>query len=540
MSINLSLKQIQHSDIVADVRDALADSGLPPQHLTLEITESVLMADTELAVQRLRELKALGVRLALDDFGTGYSSLSYLSRFPVDILKMDRSFLRDGASPEAARPGDRRRRRSAPRCRSRSSRRASRCPSSGTRLRELGCDLGQGFLFARPMDADASLAFLARAAQAARRCCHSYEGLDRAGGVARGGLLAPLRHRDFRLLWIGMCISLLGDGAFLVAIAWQVYELVDAPDGDVARRHRHDRADDRRSCSSAGWRATGLTGAGSCSRPTSRARSPVGTLAVLSLTGALELWHVVVLVVVYGTGQAFFAPAFDAIVPELVPAAQLPQANALDQIVRPARAAARRARARRRCWSARSAPARRSRSTPRPSWSPAPLLLACAAAHASRSPRASPCSATCARAGASSAAAVAVGDVRQRRDRLPAASWGRSRCCCRYVVKEELGGSATELGLVFAAGGLGSVRLRGAASAGAGCRGATSPSSTSSWTLATLAVAGYGLAAAVWQLMLASARLQRARDRRHDRLGHGEAAPRARRRCSGACRAWTG
>ena len=102
MSINLSLKQIQHSDIVADVRDALDESGLEPGQLTLEITESVLMADTELAVARLSELKALGVRLALDDFGTGYSSLSYLSRFPVDILKMDRSFLSDGAAPQAA------------------------------------------------------------------------------------------------------------------------------------------------------------------------------------------------------------------------------------------------------------------------------------------------------------------------------------------------------------------------------------------------------------------------------------------------------
>ena len=58
---------------------------------------------------------------------------------------------------------------------------------------------------------------------------HSYEALDRAGGVARHGVLAPLRHRDFRLLWSGMCVSLLGDGVFLVALAWQVYQLSDAP-----------------------------------------------------------------------------------------------------------------------------------------------------------------------------------------------------------------------------------------------------------------------------------------------------------------------
>ena len=101
MSVNLSLRQIQHSDIVADVRDALEEAGLTPERLTLEITESVLMDDTELAVRRLRELKALGVSLALDDFGTGYSSLSYLSRFPVDILKMDRSFLREGSTPDS-------------------------------------------------------------------------------------------------------------------------------------------------------------------------------------------------------------------------------------------------------------------------------------------------------------------------------------------------------------------------------------------------------------------------------------------------------
>jgi diguanylate cyclase (GGDEF)-like protein/PAS domain S-box-containing protein len=164
MAVNLSVKQLQHSDIVGDVRDALADSGLDPASLTLEITETVMMTDTDLVVQRLKELKELGVRLAMDDFGTGYSSLSYLSKFPVDILKMDRSFLREDASPETAGL-------------------ATAVVSLGdtlnlevvaegielseqwTTLRDLGCDKGQGFFFARPMDSDAVLDFL-RSSQA--------------------------------------------------------------------------------------------------------------------------------------------------------------------------------------------------------------------------------------------------------------------------------------------------------------------------------------------------------------------------------------
>jgi diguanylate cyclase (GGDEF)-like protein/PAS domain S-box-containing protein len=161
LAINLSLKQLQHSDVVADVRDALEESGLAPERLTLEITESVLMADTDMAVQRLGELKALGIKLALDDFGTGYSSLSYLSKFPVDVLKMDRSFLSEGASQqttdlanavvalgstlslEVVAEG-------------------IELPEQWKTLRDLGCELGQGFYFARPMDAESARVFLAQ------------------------------------------------------------------------------------------------------------------------------------------------------------------------------------------------------------------------------------------------------------------------------------------------------------------------------------------------------------------------------------------
>ncbi len=156
MSVNLSVKQLQHSDIVADVSDALESSGLRPALLMLEITETVLMTDSDLAIERLDNLRKLGIRLAMDDFGTGYSSLSYLSRFPVDVLKMDRSFLREGATPETSGL-------------------ASAVVAIGetlcldvvaegielseqwTTLRDLGCNRGQGFYFAEPMPIDQTL-----------------------------------------------------------------------------------------------------------------------------------------------------------------------------------------------------------------------------------------------------------------------------------------------------------------------------------------------------------------------------------------------
>jgi diguanylate cyclase (GGDEF)-like protein/PAS domain S-box-containing protein len=163
MSVNLSVKQLQSETIVDHVRDALEESGLPASALVLEITESVMMADTDLAVQRLQELKSLGVLLAMDDFGTGYSSLSYLSRFPVDILKMDRSFLSTeheesgliaaiialgtSLSLDVVAEG-------------------IELPEQIASLQELGCDLGQGFLFARPMNREALAEYLVKGERA--------------------------------------------------------------------------------------------------------------------------------------------------------------------------------------------------------------------------------------------------------------------------------------------------------------------------------------------------------------------------------------
>ena len=95
ISVNLSARQFEGTDLVASVERALAESGLPPTHLELEITESLLMEDTERTRSTLLDLKALGVRIAIDDFGTGYSSLAYLTTFPLDCLKIDRSFVHD-------------------------------------------------------------------------------------------------------------------------------------------------------------------------------------------------------------------------------------------------------------------------------------------------------------------------------------------------------------------------------------------------------------------------------------------------------------
>jgi diguanylate cyclase len=161
ISVNLSPVQVFQVDIVDIVRDALTRSGLDPCDLVLELTERVMLKDTELAASRLIELKALGVKLAIDDFGTGFSSLNYLRQLPVDILKIDKSFI-DGIVDEAAdstltagiinlartlglhtvAEGVER-------------------PEQVPELRRLGCHIAQGYLMARPQPAsqlDAAIA----------------------------------------------------------------------------------------------------------------------------------------------------------------------------------------------------------------------------------------------------------------------------------------------------------------------------------------------------------------------------------------------
>jgi len=151
MSVNLSARQFQRPELAGNIREVLLETGLDPRCLTVEITESALMRDAETTFTTLRVLKDLGVQVAIDDFGTGYSSLSYLKRFPVDILKIDRSFV-DGLGQD---PQDTAIVQSivalAKTLSLRITAEGIETPSQRAHLQELGCDLGQGYLFARPL-----------------------------------------------------------------------------------------------------------------------------------------------------------------------------------------------------------------------------------------------------------------------------------------------------------------------------------------------------------------------------------------------------
>ncbi|WP_130504156.1 putative bifunctional diguanylate cyclase/phosphodiesterase [Blastococcus saxobsidens] len=161
VTVNLSARQVTDARTVEAVRAALADTGLEPHRLVLEITETVLMQDRDAAAANLNRLKALGVRIAIDDFGTGYSSLAYLCRFPLDMLKIAREFV-DGLGRDAN--ADVVTRAIVDLAGALGLRTVAEGVETGEQqqqLAELGCDLAQGYLFSRPVDAEKIMALIA-------------------------------------------------------------------------------------------------------------------------------------------------------------------------------------------------------------------------------------------------------------------------------------------------------------------------------------------------------------------------------------------
>jgi MFS family permease len=315
-------------------------------------------------------------------------------------------------------------------------------------------------------------------------------------------ILVPLRHRDFRMLWSGMTVSLIGDGIFYVALAWQAYTLSNAPSAlstiGVAMTVPHlvfllvggvvsDRFDRRRVMIAA---------------DALRALA-VGVMGLLAVSGRLELWHLLALSGVFGAGTAFFGPAFDAIVPGLVPNDQLNQANSLDQLVRPV--------------------AQRMIGPALGGWiiavggSAGAAFLVDAVTFA--------ISIACVMLMRGSASPESddehtsmVSDIREgfRYVRSQvwlwgtflAATlgylifWGPSEVLLPFVVKNDMGGSAADLGMILAAGGVGAMF----AAIVMGNRQIPQRHITfmyAVWTISTLAVAGYGLARFPWQAMIA-------------------------------------
>lgn len=161
VSVNVAVRQVWDSDLVADVADILSETGLPPGLLQLELTESAVMGSAGRPLQALQALSDMGVRIAIDDFGTGYSNLAYLSRLPVSVLKLDGSFVRgfqydgSGAPPN---PADEVVVEAmidlAHRLGLTVTAECVETASQAARLRSIGCDTGQGWLYSRPVSAE--------------------------------------------------------------------------------------------------------------------------------------------------------------------------------------------------------------------------------------------------------------------------------------------------------------------------------------------------------------------------------------------------
>jgi MFS family permease len=320
----------------------------------------------------------------------------------------------------------------------------------------------------------------------------------RVGGLR---ILRPLGIRDFALLWTGMTVSLLGDGIYFVAIAWQVYELSNAPTalsvvgvawtlpqvafillgGVISDRF------ERRRVMIVSDAIRGLA---------------IGAIAALALTGTLELWHLLVLVAFYGAGEALFWPSFTAIVPDIVPSALLVEANSLDVFVRTMTA--------RMVGPAVGGAAIAAFGTGGAFLLDSISFAVSALALAAMSRR--PLEAR--EPGRSALADVAEGFRFVRAHTwlwgtLVAASitllcfYGPWEVLIPFIVKNELGGSARDLGFVFGAGGLGAV-LTSVAMAQRSLPRRHITFMYGAWTVSGFAIVGYGVAQEIWHAMLAA------------------------------------
>ncbi len=332
-----------------------------------------------------------------------------------------------------------------------------------------------------------------------------------AGGNSFSSLkmLLPLRNRDFRLLWTGMTASLVGDGVFLVALAWQVYQLSNAPTAlsvvGVAVSLPHvlfllaggvasDRVDRRRLMIAADV----VRGAA------------MGALGLLAAMGALHLWQVIILGAVYGGATAFFGPAFDAIVPDVVPAELLGSANSLDQFVRPA--------ALRLIGPALGGWLIALWGTGSAFLVDAATFFVSAACVLLMRPTPSP-PGRLEEPWEARSSGAAVREVREGFRFVRSRIWlwgtflaatlayllfmGPVEVLLPYIVKNDMGGGAGVLGWVFAMGGVGAIG--GAIVVGhSGIPRRFVTFMYVSWAVATFAVAGYGLARVPWQAMVAS------------------------------------
>ena len=320
--------------------------------------------------------------------------------------------------------------------------------------------------------------------------------------LSRIRILAPLRHREFRLLWTGMTVSLLGDGITTIALAWQAYEISNLPTafsviglsmtlpqvvlllvgGAVS-----DRFDRRKVMLAADVvRMIAVT-----------------VLGLLSLSGQIRIWHMMVVAAFYGSGTAFFGPAFDAIVPDLVPADELTQANALDQFVRPA--AFRMAGPAVGGWLIAAFGGRPGEAFIFDGVTFAVSIACLTLMRPHRARR------------DDEVVTSMLGDIKEGFRYVRTQTWlwgtflaatlaylvfwGPADALLPFVVKEEMGRSASDLGSILALGGVGAM----VAAVVMGNREMPRQHMTFMyvvWTASTLMVAGYGIARLPWQAMI--------------------------------------